>query len=231
MKIFPVIDLKDGRVVHAKHGNRDEYRPIMTPLCQSAEIDQVVLAFLSLYDFDAFYIADLNSIGHQGNHDRMVAELTDQYRDKIFWIDRGFRPEDLIDKLPDNHLPVIGSESLTEGTLKFLKSPGNSFVLSLDYSLSGPLGPNSLFTDPGYWPDTLIIMTLPRVGGGSGPDFSLLRDFCRNHPNKEVTAAGGIRNKQDLIDLNRLGIERALVATALHSGDIGSDDIAYLEGF
>ncbi|MGZ8931329.1 MAG: HisA/HisF-related TIM barrel protein [Methylosarcina sp.] len=41
-------------------------------------------------------------------------------------------------------------------------------------------------------------------------------------------AAGGVRNKQDLIDLKMLGIKRALVASALHSGAIHREEIAEL---
>ena len=66
MKIIPVIDLKDGVVVHAQQGIRDLYQPINTALCQSSDIYQVIEAFLGVYDFDTFYIADLNAITHQG---------------------------------------------------------------------------------------------------------------------------------------------------------------------
>ncbi|MGR9087280.1 MAG: HisA/HisF-related TIM barrel protein [Gammaproteobacteria bacterium] len=230
MKIIPVIDLKDGVVVHARHGNRDQYRPIRTPLCQSSDIHRVILAFLELHDFGDFYIADLNAISHQGNHDRLISEVTALYPEKVFWIDRGCRPKDLPETLPSNHLTVLGSESLLEEDLKRQKSLRRDFVLSLDHSSSGALGPQSLFTDPAYWPDTLIIMTLARVGSGRGPDFDRLKAFRRGHPDKQLAAAGGIRNKQDLADLKTLGIEQALVASALHAGTITRDDLAGLAG-
>jgi len=42
MKIIPVIDLKDGVVVHAKQGHREHYQPINTDLCKSSDIFQVI---------------------------------------------------------------------------------------------------------------------------------------------------------------------------------------------
>ena len=75
MKIIPVIDLKDGVVVHAQQGMREQYQPINTHLCQSSDIYQVIEAFLGVYDFDTIYIADLNAITHQGDHDRLITEV------------------------------------------------------------------------------------------------------------------------------------------------------------
>ena len=72
MKIIPVIDLKDGVVVHAHQGMREQYQPIGSNLCQSSDIYRVIEAFLGVYDFDTIYIADLNAITHQGDHDRLI---------------------------------------------------------------------------------------------------------------------------------------------------------------
>ena len=69
-------------------------------------------------------------------------------------------------------------------------------------------------------------MTLERVGSNQGPDLNKLTEFCRQYPDKNFIAAGGIRNKQDLIALCEVGIHQALVASALHSGTIKAEDIA-----
>ncbi|MDD1638393.1 MAG: nickel transporter, partial [Methylococcaceae bacterium] len=75
MKIIPVIDLKDGVVVHAQQGMREQYQPISTDLCQSADIYQVIEAFLGVCDFDTIYIADLNALTHQGDHDLLITDV------------------------------------------------------------------------------------------------------------------------------------------------------------
>lgn len=228
MKIIPVIDLKDGQVVHAKQGLRDQYRPIHTPLCPSSDIDRVIQAFTELYDFTTFYVADLNALCGQGNHDSLLTRITARLPDKEFWIDRGNRPRSSLLNFPENNVPVLGSESFEADTVHSLKRYRERFILSLDYSVSGALGAESLFTGADYWPDSVIIMTLARVGSGQGPDILRLKEYCRQYPAKNFIAAGGIRNKQDLIDLKMLGINQALVASALHSGALQREEIAEL---
>lgn len=229
IKIIPVIDLKDGVVVHAKLGRRNQYLPIKSKLCRSSNIYDVIQAFLSLYEFTDFYIADLNALGHQGNHDRLINEVLEFYPDKLFWIDSGYRQPAYRIKPPGNCLPVFGSESYNEKNISNIKAVLDKGVLSLDYSFSGELGALSLFSNQDYWPESIIIMTLARVGSENGPDIQLLREFCLRYPDKNFIAAGGIRNRQDLIALDKLGIKRALVASALHSGTIGGKDISELQ--
>lgn len=225
MKIIPVIDLKNGIVVHARQGNREHYPPINTALCQSSDIFQVIEAFLGIYAFDTFYIADLDAITDQGDHNRLITEVLTRFPQITFWIDKGYQAYDASLKHPQNCLPVLGSESYRDETVAEIKAHKNNFILSLDYSNSGAMGAASLFLDRTFWPKNIIIMTLARVGGNDGPDLDKLTEFCRQYPDKNFIAAGGIRNKQDLIALSRAGIDQALVASALHSGMIKSEDI------
>jgi phosphoribosylformimino-5-aminoimidazole carboxamide ribotide isomerase len=226
MKIIPVIDLKDGVVVHARHGNRQCYQPINTDLCKSADIFQVIEAFFGVYTFDTFYIADLNAITNQGDHNQLINEVLIQYPNINFWIDRGYQQIDQFS--PGNWLPVLGSESYRNETVAEIKTFKNNFILSLDYLLSDTLGATSLFSDPSFWPEKIIIMTLERVGSNNGPDLKKLCEFCRQYPDKNFIAAGGIRDKLDLMALSEAGIHQALVASALHSGGITADDITEL---
>lgn len=228
MKIIPVIDLKDGVVVHARQGNRQYYQPINTYLCKSSDIFQVIEAFLSVYEFDTFYIADLNAITYQGDHNRLIAEVLTRFPQMTFWIDQGYRKYDQSEQHPGNTLFVLGSESYRDDTISEIKAYKNNFVLSLDYSNSDALGAENLFTDHTFWPKNIIIMTLERVGSNHGPDLSKLTEFCRKYPNKNFIAAGGTRNKQDLIDLSKAGVQQALVASALHSGTIKTGEIEEL---
>lgn len=225
MKIIPVIDLKDGVVVHARQGNRENYQAINTELCKSPDIFRVIEAFLSIHEFDTFYIADLNAITDQGDHCRLITEVLMRFPHISFWIDRGYQKHDQYALHPANSLPVLGSESYRTETVAELKAYENNFILSLDYSKSNALGAESLFSDPTLWPENIIIMTLDRVGSNRGPDVEKLTEFCRRHPDKNFIAAGGIRNKQDLSALSGAAIYQALVASALHSGTLKAEDI------
>ncbi|MFI3119498.1 MAG: HisA/HisF-related TIM barrel protein [Methylococcaceae bacterium] len=229
MKIIPVIDLKNGVVVHAKQGNRDHYQPIHTNLCKSSDVFQVINAFLGIYQFDTFYIADLNAITHQGDHDRLIVEILTRFPQLTFWIDKGYQTySQSAQMILRNALPVLASESYEDETLSELKAYKNNFILSLDYSNSEALGAKNLFSDPTFWPEHIIIMTLGRVGSNQGPDLNKLTEFCRQYPDKHFIAAGGVRDKHDLAALNEAGVYQALVASALHSGAIKTGDIAEL---
>jgi phosphoribosylformimino-5-aminoimidazole carboxamide ribotide isomerase len=146
-----------------------------------------------------------------------------------FWIDRGYQSIQQSPKFPTNYLPVLGSESYQDENIADILAYENNFILSLDYSNSCLLGAGALFSNPNFWPDNIIIMTLERVGSHDGPDLQKLHDFAKRYPDKRFIAAGGIRNAEDLIALNEIGIHQALVASALHSGCVACNDISNLQ--
>lgn len=228
MKIIPVIDLKNGLVVHAHHGLREHYRPIQSRLCQSADLSAVLEGFLNLAAFDTFYIADLNAITQQGDHEQLLNKVLAAFPDIQFWLDKGYQTYESQIQMPVNCIPVLGSECYQDDMLNQLELFKQRFILSLDYSLSGALGAPALFTSPALWPDHLIIMTLAQVGSHQGPDFAKLHQFCTDYPDKNFIAAGGVRHVEDLIQLEQLGIQQALVASSLHSGAIKQHDIDWL---
>jgi hypothetical protein len=62
MEIIPVIDLKGGLVVRARMGQRDQYRPIETPLSPTSHPADVVQGLMSVFPFRTLYVADLDAI-------------------------------------------------------------------------------------------------------------------------------------------------------------------------
>jgi phosphoribosylformimino-5-aminoimidazole carboxamide ribotide isomerase len=231
IQIIPVIDLKNGVVVHAKEGIRDSYEPLKSALCSTSDIFQLIKSFIAKFQVDTLYLADLNAITTQGNHNQLIDKVLQAFPDQLFWLDRGYIK--FGDKFTRcrNYLPVIGSESYTDETISELETFGDDLILSLDFSKSQPLGATSLFSRPDYWPANLIIMTLDRVGSNRGPDFSKLIDFSHRYPHKNFIAAGGIRNCQDLFELQKIGVRQVLVANALHSEAISSDDFRRLKQY
>ena len=228
MQIIPVIDLKNGHVVHAVQGNRDLYRPIRSPLCQSAAINDVINAFLRLHPFNKIYIADINALTKTGHHIEQISEVLTRYPEIDFWLDAGFTglPEQYASYA--NCIPILASETLSEQDLSRLNDLKGQYILSLDFSGNTPLGAKELFQNPRIWPDTIIIMTLSQVGSNLGPDFQKLMDYRNRFSDKKFAAAGGIRNREDLSDLKKNGIHYALVASALHSGVITAGDLAVI---
>jgi phosphoribosylformimino-5-aminoimidazole carboxamide ribotide isomerase len=224
MQIIPVIDLKNGIVVHAKHGNRDDYAPLKSELCKSSDIFDVVDVFWTLYRFPTIYIADLNAITRQGNNADLLVEVLAAFPHITFWIDGGYPLHNDSFQIQTNFLPVLGSESFHDENISNIRKFNNNFILSLDYSVTGELGAKTLFSNQDLWPEQLIIMSLPRVGSNQGPDLERLSAYRKHYPQQKIIAAGGIRDSEDLIGLERIGIQQVLVATALHNGRISPDD-------
>ena len=230
VQLIPVIDIKDGIAVHAKLGLREQYQPILTPLCSSCKLTKVVDAFLTLYPFKIIYLADLNAITKKGDNFLIIEKLLQDYPQIIFWIDSGYQTKPSMLIRFDNYYSVLGSECYLEENLKNLKCFEKNFILSLDFSAQNqPLGAASLFHNQELWPAQIILMTLARVGSYSGVDFEILDDYRKLNSQVEFIASGGIRNIEDALILQRKGINKALCASALHSGLISRADIQKLQ--
>jgi phosphoribosylformimino-5-aminoimidazole carboxamide ribotide isomerase len=228
MQIIPVIDLSNGIVVHAKQGNRELYAPLQSGLCKSSDIFDIISAILALFNFPVIYIADLNAITRQGDNAVLIMQVLTAYPQTMFWVDSGY-PLNSNFQQHLNFLPILGSESFDDENIAGIKAFNNRFILSLDHSAKGELGAKALFSSHYMWPENIIIMSLPKVGSGLGPDLDKLSAYCKQYPRYNFIAAGGIRDMQDLGRLINIGIKQALVATALHNGTINADDIAELQ--
>ena len=103
-------------------------------------------------------------------------------------------------------------------------------VLSLDFRGETFQGPSVILATPALWPARVIAMTLAAVGAGAGPDMARLAEVLRRAEGRAVYAAGGVRDAADLRRLADLGAAGALVASALHAGTLGSDELAAMAG-
>lgn len=229
MNIIPVLDLMNGQVVHAKHGNRHEYLPIKSTLTDSSEPLEVVEALLALYPFKQLYIADINAIQKRSHHQEPVLEIAKRFPSLEIWLDAGFNNESAaIAYQACNIRPVFGSESLNsvEQYQTLLSSASQqSAVLSLDYKDEFFQGAQALVTDSNLWPNDVIVMTLNKVGSNTGPDLSKLASIKQKSKQSNIYAAGGVRNGADLEALKTIGISGALVASALHHGTLTHNQI------
>ena len=235
MQIIPVIDLLNGAVVHAKRGQRQHYQPIQSQLSASSAPLDIVAALLKLYPFHTLYIADLNAICGTGNNDAAIKAISQAHPALTIWLDCG------VGQMNARALhiggairPVVGSENIEnlQDYRAISYASRSKHVLSLDYTATSALGISALHESACFWPDDTICMTLNAVGGVQGPDRQRLNEImhlnvARKTPS-HIYAAGGVRHSQDLQALARMGITGALIATALHNGTIGTNDLINL---
>ena len=178
MLVVPVIDLMGGQVVHARRGDRSNYRPLESVLTRSSDPLEVVRALLAAAPFPAIYAADLDAILQRGEHRETLLDIADRFPSLTLWVDAGFAQASQLRPWMGSSrvVPVIGSESLAAlDDLTDLLAVAPQAILSLDTRAEQPLGPAALFDEPQRWPDRVVVMTLDRVGAGQGPALARLR--------------------------------------------------------
>lgn len=234
MQIIPVIDLLDGKVVHAKKGERQLYQPIQSDLTPSNEPLDIVAALLDLYPFTQLYIADLNAIqkteGSISTNYNVVEAITQCHPSLTVWVDAGISNNIELkswEKL--NIRLVIGSEKYAKiDNYLSLNLQNVNFILSLDFMPHGYKGPKELLTNTKYWPQDVIVMSLSNVGSNQGVNTALLDEIIAYAKNFNIYAAGGIRDVDDLLVLKEMGIHGALIASALHKKQISTKSLENL---
>jgi phosphoribosylformimino-5-aminoimidazole carboxamide ribotide isomerase len=226
VKLVAVLDLMQGRVVHARRGERDAYRPLASTLTASTKPVAVAEALLAMFPFDALYVADLDCILRRGDNFATMHALRRRFPRQEIWLDAGFSMFAALESFLAARLgiAVLGSESQADLSLLEL-AQGRDVVLSLDFRAGGFLGPPSLLERSDLWPKRVIALDLARVGSTLGPDADLVGEIHRRRPEAEVYAGGGVRSAQDLLALERAGAAGVLLASALHEGRLARQDL------
>lgn len=243
MQIIPVLDLMDGRVVRGIAGRRETYAPIQSPLVDSSSPIDVASAFRREFGLNRLYVADLDAITNNTPQWEVMQDLTAERFHLL--VDAGLREAARAERLLRCGVSQVvaaletlpGPQSLCE----LLSRVGSErVVFSLDLMDGRPLGELSAWQsndapsiarcaiDLGV--TSLIVLDLSSVGVGRGvPTRALCERLRREHPQVALISGGGVRNRADLIELHQAGIGGALVASALHDGRIGREDIAAVE--
>lgn len=224
MQLIPVLDVMNGKVVRGKGGKRESYRPIETPLAESAEPVAVSRGLIGATGANVFYVADLDAIMGGEAQVGVLRALAAALPETRFWVDAGFRTTGESKALTaavgadaGRIVPVFGTETLNAAEAL---AGMDATVLSLDFGAEGYRGAQALLDNAQCWPSDVIVMSLAAVGGGSGPDFACLEEITRRAGGRRVHAAGGVRGESDLDALKAMGVAGALVASAIHDGRI-----------
>jgi phosphoribosylformimino-5-aminoimidazole carboxamide ribotide isomerase len=231
MDIIPVLDIREGLVVHARHGQRASYAPLRSGLVRGCEPRAVLTALLdaagqaSGRPAPAAYIADLDGIA-QSAPQWPVLEALRNASPVPLWLDAGLEgAANIVETARRGFVPVVGSESLRDvDLLHELRATlgAGDWLLSLDADANGARDPIGAVRHPACWPQRVIAMDLTRVGSEAGPVGMWLRDCMALSREKDWIAAGGVRDRRDLSRLRDAGLAGVLVATSLHNGSLSS---------
>jgi len=234
MKLIGVVDLRGGVAVHARGGRRDDYQPI-------GDAVEVARMYVDRCGVEELYVADLDAIegcdhetipgrdrGPERAALRTIAGMTS------VWLDAGISSVERAQQtLADGAARVIvGLETLAsfEVLREICQAIGGQHVaFSLDLRDGTPLGigtrdiPTALAAraaDAGV--GAIIVLDLARVGMRTGVDLNLLKAVRKAVPEIELVAGGGVRDADDLAQLEGAGVNAALVATALRDGTLAA---------
>lgn len=226
MRIVPVIDIKDGIVVHARRGNRAEYAPLQSSLVDGCEPVAVARALCSVCRTRTLYVADLDALAGEPVNEETLTALS-SVADP--WVDAGAITPDGAAALRHAGVArnVIGTESLEPGA-EVERAGGPPVALSVDLREGRLISPDPDLAGRGpsavvrlaraLGAGELLVIDLARVGSGSGPPLQAVAELAAALPDVAIYAGGGVRDRSDLRALESAGAAGALVATALHEG-------------
>ncbi len=248
MDVIPVLDVKGGRAVHARRGERAAYALVDGALGRGDDPLALATAFRDRLGCRTLYLADLDAIASAGvPSDRalplaLCASLVRALAALGLetWVDAGVRSAARAAALLEAGATrvVVGLETLPRmdalaGIIAHVGAARTAF--SLDLRADAPLAadPKLAAMDPSAvaaaavaaGADTLIVLDLARVGTASGPPTAFLAHLHARLPDTRLVAGGGVRDIADLEALAALGCTGALVATALHEGRIGKEAV------
>lgn len=241
MRVLGVLDLVGGRAVHARAGRRDRYEPVRTVAGVAIEPgDAVALAqtYLRRLGLTELYAADLDAILDRPRQDALVASVA--ALGAPLWLDAG--AASVGDARHSLELAaavvVIGLETLPsyDALAEICASVGGDRVaFSLDLRDGEPIVTSGAGNEPahvvaeraaGAGVGAVVVIDLARVGTGTGLDLALIARVREAVPGVTLLAGGGVRGTEDLARLAGAGCDGALVATALHDGRLGTDEVA-----
>ena len=244
MRIIGVIDLLDGRAVHARGGARDRYAPVQRAAGRPIDpgnVQELGEVYTDVLGVAEVYAADLDAILDQRPQEEVTRTLASLKAP--LWLDAGVRSID-----DARHAIALGATRAIVG-LETLPSfdvlsnvcaaiGSDRVAFSLDLRNGRPVLTNGARREGAHSPEaiaklavlagvtTVIVIDLARVGTGRGLDVDLLSAIHSAEPQLNLVAGGGVGGWDDLVNVAKAGCSAALVATALHDGRITAAEIS-----
>lgn len=241
-KIIPVIDILNSKAVHAKKGERTKYKPLKSYLFQSSNPVEIIRILRKKYNFELFYIADLDSIIKKAPNFQILKEIS-KISNIDFILDPGivdledisnflrFRIKNLILGLETikNFKTIIQSlQILNQNNIIISIDLYNGQILSnaKDIKTQSPIKLIKKFESLGI--KKIILLDLFRVGQKIGGIPQLYLDILHNF-NGDVYVGGGIKNYTDILNIKEQNFSGVLIATALYDGTIEIENLRYFD--
>ncbi|EJN56047.1 1-(5-phosphoribosyl)-5-[(5-phosphoribosylamino)methylideneamino]imidazole-4-carboxamide isomerase [Loigolactobacillus coryniformis] len=237
MKLYPAIDLKNGRSVRLYQGQFDQETVVNnSPLQQAKQIAAAGLTNLHLVDLDGA------KDGRPVNQ-AIIAAIVEQTPLQVE-IGGGIRTLAQIETYLNLGVTrvIIGSAALTDPelvTTAVKKFGAAKIVVGIDGKQGKVATEGWLAQSQVTMADlvaamqkvgvqTFIVTDIERDGTLQGPNQAQLVELAAQFPAATFVASGGVRDARDLKDLAAAGIEHAIVGKALYAGSVTLAELAEL---
>jgi phosphoribosylformimino-5-aminoimidazole carboxamide ribotide isomerase len=240
MRVIPVLDLARGEARWGRGGARDAYVPVRSPLIATpGDARALMVAYRDTLACDECYVADLDALAGAAVQREALRDLA-RVGGRLI-VDAGVAtPERARDLLADGvHRVVVGLETLPSfDALAAVAHAVGSFrvIFSLDLRNGEPVSPPpfGITGTPAELAGAaiaagasgLLLLDLARIGSAQGVDVVLLGALRREYRSVELLAGGGVATRRQLEQLADIGVDAALVGTALHDGSLSGRDLA-----
>lgn len=224
MEIIPVLDLMSGMAVSGKSGLRDTYQPLKTVYSSTPDPVDIAIS-LKREGAKRIYLADLDAIEGKGSNLDVVRRINHILPVILDWGVKDFKSFEFALEFADKI--IIATE-----TLKNLEDLDNIFktfskeriVVSVDIKDGKILSKHLSLTIEDLKlkledlnPEEIILLDISGVGTLKGFNRELLDEFSEF---KDSLILGGGITPEEVYDLQKSGINKFLVGSALHSGKI-----------
>lgn len=227
MKIFPAIDIREGKVVRLKYGDYDqEIRYEMTPFEAAMEFKACGAEYLHVVDLDGA------KDGSLANFD-IVREIVDK-TGMFVQVGGGIRNHDSIKKYLDTGVGRVILGTVAINNLPFLRDMldlyGNRISVGVD-AKDGYIAirgwkevtrvnaeEHCARLDP-FGVETVVYTDINRDGALEGTNLELYRRIVKNK-NLQIIASGGVTHIDEIAALRDMGVYGVIIGKALYSGSL-----------
>lgn len=237
MKIIPAIDIIDGKCVRLTQGDYSQKKIYNeSPLEVAKEFEDAGLQFLHVVDLDGAKAGEII------NWD-VIQSICKQTKLQVDF-GGGIKTQEQVQKLLDSGVQQVnlGSIAVKDPDIVFqwINTFGtDKIILSADVK-------NEMIAISGWQEDASILITtflkdyilkgiehvtctdISTDGMLTGPNMDLYRKILLSFPQLQLVASGGVSSINDLIELEQIGVDGAIVGKAIYEGRITLKDLALL---
>lgn len=234
MEVIPAIDIISGKCVRLTKGDYESKKVYSSNPLKIAQLFQKAgVKKLHLVDLDGARTGKVKNW-------KTIEKLA-KFTNLELQVGGGFRTQEDIQRLLR-----LGPHEVSLGTItleapqklkKFLKKFGNEKIV-VDIGVEN----NTLYIRG--WQEnakkdinsflknlmklgvkTIVCTDIKRDGMLKGPNFSLYKRLIKKFSNFKIIASGGIRNKEDLKKLSRIGVAGAIIGKAIYEKKISLNNL------